>query len=104
MGGEDDKIFYDSLHTADMPHARTRYKRSVFIITTFIEQNFKIYLAIPHLILLPAQDINFLYIYVQQIILKFLSSDYIQCPSSHLHTKYTLGQYLCIIVVKFISP
>ena len=33
-------------HTADMPHARTRYKRSVFIITTFIEQNFKNYLAL----------------------------------------------------------
>ena len=29
-------------HTADMPHARTRYKTSVFIITTFIA-NFKIY-------------------------------------------------------------
>ena len=72
MGGEDDKIFYDSLHTADMPHAHTRYKRSVFIITTFIEQNFKIYLAIPHLILLPAQDINFLYIYVQLIILSLV--------------------------------
>ena len=58
MGGGDDKIFYDSLHTADMPHARTRYKRSVFIITTFIEQNFKIYLVIPHLILLPAQFLS----------------------------------------------